>query len=243
MLQEQEDYMELVTMREDRLRQGHERTEHRLNQQLTETSAAIHQLAVQQGQALLKVQALEAETKEHMQQNASLDAAIQGLMERLNQVEISSRHAFRGTQQEVGSQVEEIQATIDQLATVFAAEEPRASTPESETPDRSRGRPMCPSFQQTMTGRTSPDVAKQRINRNQVTLPKFSGAESLQGFLNQLENAVRLGNWTPDYLAGQLYAQLSGGALQFIDTKPAAQRETYTALVNTLRERYEGDLE
>ena len=86
-------------------------------------------------------------------------------------------------------------------------------------------------------------MSQQKINRNQVSLPKFSGTESLQGFINQLENAARLGNWTPDYLAGQLYAQLTGGALQFIDTKPAEQRGTYAALVTTLRDRYEGDLE
>ena len=48
-------------------------------------------------------------------------------------------------------------------------------------------------------------------NRNQTTLPVFSGKadQSLQSFLNKMDNGARLGNWDLQYKTGQLYAQLA----------------------------------
>lgn len=42
---------------------------------------------------------------------------------------------------------------------------------------------------------------------------------------------------------GQLYAQITGGALQYIDALPETERETYESLCEALRRRYEGELE
>ena len=84
-----------------------------------------------------------------------------------------------------------------------------------------------------------------KVNKNQVKLPEFAGkpGESLQSFLNKVENGARLGAWTPEYRAGQLYAQITGGALQYVDSLPAAERETYESLRAALQRRYEGELE
>ena len=81
------------------------------------------------------------------------------------------------------------------------------------------------------------------FNRNPVHLPKFSGKESLQGFLNQIENAAEMGNWPEAYKAGQVYAQLTGPALAYIDGQPQEHRRDFTRLCGMLRARYEGDLE
>ena len=45
-------------------------------------------------------------------------------------------------------------------------------------------------------------VSVAQFNRNPVHLPKFSGKESLQGFLNQIDNAAEMGNWPEAYKAG-----------------------------------------
>ena len=98
-------------------------------------------------------------------------------------------------------------------------------------------------------GRFPPSPADQsgqvKVNKNQVKLPEFAGkpGESLQSFLNKVENGARLGAWTPEYKAGQLYAQITGGALQYIDSLPAAERDTYESLRTALQRRYEGELE
>ena len=83
-----------------------------------------------------------------------------------------------------------------------------------------------------------------KVNKNSTRLPEFSGkvGESLQSFLNRLSNGARLGNWTPEYKAGQLYAQLAGGALRFADQLPKEEREDFDSLATALRKQYEGDL-
>ena len=82
-------------------------------------------------------------------------------------------------------------------------------------------------------------------NRNQTTLPVFSGKadQSLQSFLNKMDNNARLGNLDLQYKTGQLYAQLAGGALQYVDSLPEDQKDTYERMVQHLRSKYEGDLE
>lgn len=84
-----------------------------------------------------------------------------------------------------------------------------------------------------------------KVNRNNTTLPTFAGkqGESLQSFLNKVENGARLGNWTPAYKMGQLYAQLTGAALQYVDSLPQEEGLSYDALCAALRQRYEGELE
>ena len=84
-----------------------------------------------------------------------------------------------------------------------------------------------------------------KVNKNQVKLPEFAGkpGESLQSFLNKVENGARLGAWTTEYKMGQLYAQITGGALQYIDALPEVERETFEGLCAALRRRYEGELE
>ena len=71
-----------------------------------------------------------------------------------------------------------------------------------------------------------------RGNRNQTSLPQFGGKpqESLQSFLNKIENGARLGAWDPEYKLSQLYAQLTGGALQYVDGLPESDKTTYERL-------------
>ena len=52
-----------------------------------------------------------------------------------------------------------------------------------------------------------------------------------------------LGHWTPEYKAGQCYAQLTGGTLAFIDSRPSVDRQTFDRLVEVLQEKYEGKVE
>ena len=52
-----------------------------------------------------------------------------------------------------------------------------------------------------------------------------------------------LGHWTPEYKAGQCYAQLTRGALAFIDSRPSADRQTFDRLAEVLQEKYEGKVE
>ena len=80
-------------------------------------------------------------------------------------------------------------------------------------------------------------------NQNQVQLPKYNGTGNLRSFLNQLDNAAVLGHWTPEYKAGQCYAQLTEGALAFIDSRPSADRQTFDRLSEVLQEKYEGKVE
>ena len=82
-------------------------------------------------------------------------------------------------------------------------------------------------------------------NRNQTSLPQFSGEahESLQSFLNKIENGARLGSWDQEYKRGQLYAQLAGGALQYVDGLPEGEKDSYDRMAAMLRGRYEGELE
>ena len=61
--------------------------------------------------------------------------------------------------------------------------------------------------------------------------------------MNQLDNAAVLGHWTQEYKAGQYYAQLTGGALAFIDSRPRADRQTFDRLLEVLQEKYEGKVE
>ena len=77
-------------------------------------------------------------------------------------------------------------------------------------------------------------------NQNQVQLPKFNGTGNLRSYLNQLDNAAMLGHWTPEYKAGQCYAQLTEGALAFINSRPSADRQTFDRLSEVLQEKYEG---
>ena len=90
---------------------------------------------------------------------------------------------------------------------------------------------------------TQPSQAPPKVNKNQVKLPRFSGKESLQSFLNQIDNAARLGAWDAEYKAGQLYAQLTGGALEHVDSLPIEDRMNYERLCAVLKDHYEGDLE
>ena len=78
-----------------------------------------------------------------------------------------------------------------------------------------------------------------------MKLPAFTGkqGELLQSFPNKVENGARLGCWTPEYKRGQLYAQITGGALQYVDTLPPEETGDYDSLCAALRRRYEGDLE
>ena len=84
-----------------------------------------------------------------------------------------------------------------------------------------------------------------KVNRNPTKLPEFAGkpGESLQSFLNKIENGAAMGDWTPAYCRGQLYAQITGGALQYVDSLPDFEKRTYESLRAALRRRYEGDLE
>ena len=76
-------------------------------------------------------------------------------------------------------------------------------------------------------------------NQNQVKLPKFSGKGSLQSFINQLDNAALIGNWTKTSKARQYYAQLTDGALAYVDGRPPEDWTTFERLMDALREKYE----
>ena len=52
-----------------------------------------------------------------------------------------------------------------------------------------------------------------------------------------------LGHWTPEYKAGQCYAQLAGGVLAFIDSRPSSDRQSFDRLAEVLQEKYEGKVE
>ena len=52
-----------------------------------------------------------------------------------------------------------------------------------------------------------------------------------------------LGHWTPEYKAGQCYAQLAGGALAFIDSRPSTDRQSFNRLAEVLEDKYEGKVE
>ena len=45
------------------------------------------------------------------------------------------------------------------------------------------------------------------------------------------------------YYASQCYAQLTGGALAFIDSRPSVDRQTFDRLAEVLQEKYEGKVE
>ena len=69
-------------------------------------------------------------------------------------------------------------------------------------------------------------------NRNPgVALPKYTGKETLQDFLLQVENAANLGEWDETYKAGRLYGQLAGSALRVANALSGEQRRSYPALV------------
>ncbi len=113
---------------------------------------------------------------------------------------------------------------------------------EQESPQL-RGTPMSQHRGESPAGAGQHAPAK--ANKNQVKLPEFAGkpGESLQSFINKVENGARLGAWTPEYKMGQLYAQITGGALQYIDALPELERASYESLCAALRRRYEGELE
>lgn len=94
------------------------------------------------------------------------------------------------------------------------------------------------------TQERSREGTKVKVNQNSTKLPEFAGkaGESLQSFLNKLSNGARLGNWTQEYKAGQLYAQLTGGALRFADQLPDEDRGNFDRLVAALKRQYEGAL-
>ena len=73
----------------------------------------------------------------------------------------------------------------------------------------------------------------------------FSGKpnESLQSFLNKIRNGAKTGKWDDDYTHGQLYAQLQGAALQYVNSLPAGETDTYARLVQQLKSRFKGPLE
>ena len=81
-------------------------------------------------------------------------------------------------------------------------------------------------------------------NRNPgVVLPKYTGKETLQDFLLQVENAANLGEWDETYKAGRLYGQLAGSALRVANALSGEQRRSYPALVKVLQDRFEGEIE
>ena len=89
-----------------------------------------------------------------------------------------------------------------------------------------------------------PPAQPQKRNRNPgVTLMKYSGKESLQDFLLQIENAARIGDWDQTHKGGRLYGQLIGSALRVANALPDRQRNDFEVLKRSLQDRFEGDLE
>ena len=89
-----------------------------------------------------------------------------------------------------------------------------------------------------------PAVQTAKKNRNPgITLMKFSGKESLQDFILQIENAARIGDWDEEHKGGRLYGQLVGSALRVANSLPDGLKNDFESVKRALHERFEGDLE
>ena len=89
----------------------------------------------------------------------------------------------------------------------------------------------------------TPNTATKRNRNPGVVLPKFTGKETLQDFILQMENAASLGDWDEAHKAGRLYGQLAGSALRVANALPEGQRRSYQALIRALHDRFEGEIE
>lgn len=81
-------------------------------------------------------------------------------------------------------------------------------------------------------------------NKVHTKLPTYGGKpqESLRTFLNKVDNAAHMGAWDNEFRACQLYAQLEGAALLYVDSLPLEERTDYHRLREALEKKYEGDL-